>query len=513
MSNPNAPPAPQGLPSLSNLIKPDQISKLTYLSEQIRVQYDNGIRKLWEQINNQPQNSEPYQIAFKKLVDVTNQVRGIMKKYQADQGVHGAQSDTSRPSGQGQQDFRQYAQVNPTGAHPQGMEFSQKVLQQVRAQQFRVPPGIRVLGHERTAKWLQESKFRYATNLQRFETATLKLRELGHDYTTRRSTGDKFSPEEAAAFSNRKSQLDRSIQESKDYIQKWHMTQDELLGSNSGNPSYSEDQALSVEQSHVPPLTQQKSTADQGQPHTINSALEAARSLIVPGGRPASSASTPAQAGYSNSNKVENLQHPGNHEQHPGSRDQQSNSYTTPILSSGPSSQSQTLNTQSGSTPQSSTLQSVRPLSHKAAMAEAAHSYSQPNYQQSAPQSSAHGHPQIGGNQDQPRTGSLQQSSGNIKMPIPKDLKVTAPQQVSMGPARPTLSGGPTNGAMGPMGQPAIQKHPGYVLEGDGERVLSKKKLEELVRQVTGGSGGEIEEGETLSAEVEEVRSLLPNLI
>ena len=74
-----------------------------------------------------------------------------------------------------------------------------------------------------------------------------------------------------------------------------------------------------------------------------------------------------------------------------------------------------------------------------------------------------------------------------------------------MGPARPTLSGGPNNGATTSLSQPAIQRHPGYVLEGEGERVLSKKKLEELVRQVTGG-GVEGEEGETLSAEVEEVR-------
>jgi transcription initiation factor TFIID subunit 12 len=57
------------------------------------------------------------------------------------------------------------------------------------------------------------------------------------------------------------------------------------------------------------------------------------------------------------------------------------------------------------------------------------------------------------------------------------------------------------------MGQPAIQRHPGYVLEGEGERVLSKKKLEELVRQVTGGTGGEGDEGESLTAEVEEVSS------
>jgi transcription initiation factor TFIID subunit TAF12 len=53
------------------------------------------------------------------------------------------------------------------------------------------------------------------------------------------------------------------------------------------------------------------------------------------------------------------------------------------------------------------------------------------------------------------------------------------------------------------MGQPGIPKFPGYVLEGEGERVLSKKKLEELVRQVTGGSDGE--GTETLDPDVEEV--------
>jgi transcription initiation factor TFIID subunit 12 len=56
----------------------------------------------------------------------------------------------------------------------------------------------------------------------------------------------------------------------------------------------------------------------------------------------------------------------------------------------------------------------------------------------------------------------------------------------------------------GVMGQPALQKTPAFSLEADGEqRVLSKKKLDELVRQVTGvtnaGEGNEV-----LSVEVEE---------
>lgn len=57
------------------------------------------------------------------------------------------------------------------------------------------------------------------------------------------------------------------------------------------------------------------------------------------------------------------------------------------------------------------------------------------------------------------------------------------------------------------MGQPAIQKHPGYVLEGDGQRVLSKKMLDTLVKQVTGGG-----EGEGLTPDAEEVRNILTAL-
>ncbi|KAK3076569.1 hypothetical protein LTS18_012657, partial [Coniosporium uncinatum] len=87
------------------------------------------------------------------------------------------------------------------------------------------------------------------------------------------------------------------------------------------------------------------------------------------------------------------------------------------------------------------------------------------------------------------------------KMPIPKNLNVPPPMPVNMGPARPTM-GGPSNGAPGMMGQPAIARAPNFVLEGEGDRVLSKKKLDELVRQVTGG--GEGLGGEGLTPEVEE---------
>lgn len=111
----------------------------------------------------------------------------------------------------------------------------------------------------------------------------------------------------------------------------------------------------------------------------------------------------------------------------------------------------------------------------------------------------AHAHPQ-----GYLTNRSTEATARNINMVIPKSLNVSSPEPVAMSSSRPSLSGGPGHGAMGMMGQPAIQKHPGYVLEGEGQRVLSKKMLDILVRQVTGGG-----EGEMLTPDAEDV-SLSP---
>ncbi|EUC37332.1 hypothetical protein COCCADRAFT_1746 [Bipolaris zeicola 26-R-13] len=128
------------------------------------------------------------------------------------------------------------------------------------------------------------------------------------------------------------------------------------------------------------------------------------------------------------------------------------------------------------------------PLSHQAAVSAANRSYTDPQRTNTPMQQGGQG-----GNFGNREREQL----NNPKMPIPRHLNVTSPQAVHMGQARPTMSG-PTNGAPGPMGQPVIPRPPPFQLEGDGDRVLSKRKLDELVRQVTGGSE------EALTPEVEE---------
>jgi len=128
------------------------------------------------------------------------------------------------------------------------------------------------------------------------------------------------------------------------------------------------------------------------------------------------------------------------------------------------------------------------PLSHQAAVSAANRSYTDPQRTNTPLQQGGQGN-----------FGSREREQlNNPKMPIPRHLNVTSPAPVHMGQARPTMSG-PTNGAPGPMGQPVIPRPPPFQLEGEGDRVLSKRKLDELVRQVTGGSE------EALTSEVEEV--------
>jgi transcription initiation factor TFIID subunit 12 len=119
--------------------------------------------------------------------------------------------------------------------------------------------------------------------------------------------------------------------------------------------------------------------------------------------------------------------------------------------------------------------------------------------QQPTPQGHPHAHP------PQP-----QQTPMQSKMPIPKVLpeKATAvPQGVSVGggvnTGRPTMSQG--SGTLGGvMNQPAMARIPAYNHEAEGDHVLSKKKLDELVRQVCGGPA-EGQDGNLLTPEVEEV--------
>lgn len=104
------------------------------------------------------------------------------------------------------------------------------------------------------------------------------------------------------------------------------------------------------------------------------------------------------------------------------------------------------------------------------------------------------------------------------KLPIPKQLpeKAAAPPMPvpltagGVTPGRPTYTqGGGIAG--GVMGTPVLAKLPVVQMEGEGERVLNQKKLNDLVRQVCGGQVEGQEGASALTPDVEEVRRLPRN--
>jgi hypothetical protein len=140
-------------------------------------------------------------------------------------------------------------------------------------------------------------------------------------------------------------------------------------------------------------------------------------------------------------------------------------------------------------------------LSQTDALHQAARSYSN-----QTPSVMGHSHP----NPSVPRD----QNVITNKMPIPKHLPERAaapPTPVTMSQSRPSYTGGSNNVGNGVMSQPVIGNPPGNgPMSGSQDTILQKNKLDELVRQVTGGGNG-LEGGQGLAPDVEAVCVLPPS--
>ncbi|KAL8703882.1 MAG: hypothetical protein Q9201_002933 [Fulgogasparrea decipioides] len=492
-------PPPSGLPPLQTLVRPEQIPNIPNVAEERKAAYIQGVTGLWECIKTNPPESQNYKDAYKKLHDVSESLKRNMNQARATQnGPRTADPTQQSP------DARPIAQQ--TSQAPPGQpaeQFSQKVMDTVRRQTFLVPAEVAALGPQRTQAYQREIKQRYALALQKYETSQLKLQELKVLQQTQE--GKTITPQDAQHLNAYKDQYVKMNQQAKEILAKFKQSQDAIRAmqkhagvANASSPDVMKGQASNAPstehpQSTLAPQAPNSSTVTntvsdhQGQAHTVSSALDAARNHPNSAGRPNSSADNGGQVKQGPVNQAATSQAP---ESQAAATAEHSQTHQNMNHASGAPPQYHSPTT---ANPATNMPQGPHPLSHQAAISQSAKNYSQHTYQNPATQSSSHAHPQLSGRDPQ---------NSNNKMPIPKDLKVPQPQPVAMGPSRPTLTGGPSNGAMGSMGQPAIQKHPGYVLEGDGERVLGRKKLEELVRQVTGGVDGE--EGEALSAAAEE---------
>jgi transcription initiation factor TFIID subunit 12 len=500
----------------SNLIRTDQVQKLPHLTDQQKAQHTHVVRTLWESLNTRDPQSHEYQSAHIKLGQLSQNLMKGMRIFQQNrqQALQQQQAQAAVVQQTGQPVQR--TQSN----NPQNLsQLLPQIQAKVSSLNFFLPPNVT---QEQVQTWIPEARLRYGIALQKQEVGRARIADLRSQFAQRQSQGA-MPNDEVQEFKNRQLAAEKLFREGSEFLNKFKEQQESFKMQSQQNPQMNQagqgTTAPAAQPAPTAPAAPQGSQAPSanatnampGQPptpapHTINSAVNAARNQAgqtamsptasQPGQGPPSASATPAPP---------NAQQPGQRPQPPS---QQGTPGAQVTFTQTPNAD--------GSTPTSTGPQQVnnqaqgppRPLSHQAAMQQAAQNY---NANQNQPPPPPQAINQASANQQAHPQGYLSNrstdaSARNINMAIPKTLNISTPEAVPMPAARPSLSGGPSHAAPGMMSQPAVQKHPGYVLEGEGQHVLSKKMLDILVRQVTGGG-----EGEMLTPDAEEVRSPYPS--
>lgn len=536
-TNPPQNNQPMVAPQHSNLIRTDQVQKLPHLNEQQKAQHTQIVRSFWEILNTRDPQSTEYQSAHLKLAQLSQTLMKGMRLYQANRQQQMQQHQAAAGVAQGQPVQRSQS------ANPQSFgQLLPQIQQKVNSLNFFLPPNI---SQEQIQSWLPEARLRYGIALQKQELGRVRIAELRQQFSQRQTAGN-LSQEEVQDFKNRQLASEKLYREGSDFLNKFKEQQEGFKAQQQQNQQFNRTNVQNVQ--NVPqaqvhpaqtgepaaaatpvtagsdnrPVNAAPGTMNQAPtpaPHTINSAVNAARNqagqvaMTPTASQPGQVPPTAQAPGAAPTTTPAPPQQPTQPQAPQGTQPQMT--YPQPPNMNGTTPTPTTA-------PQPMNQQQVppRPLSHQAAMNQAAQTYANTNAPSSVnnagnmtqpsmtqPAATANQAANNATTQGYIPNRASENSARNINMAIPKNLNVPPPEPVAMSPARPTLSGGPSHGAMGMMGQPAIQKHPGYVLEGEGQRVLSKKMLDILVRQVTGGG-----EGEGLTPDAEEVRTLSPPL-
>ena len=474
-------PTPQ---QQANLIRPEQVAKLPQLSPPQKQQYQQAVTRFWEILNVTPPTDPQYQDAYKKLHTTSQQLMAGMKQWQVrkqmqqqqvqQQAQQAQQQAQQQATAQAQAQTQPHASVQAQAPRPGGqpgqgqalaaaaqggqnpgsaLQFSQllpDIQRKVNENQFFYPPAM-TKGTEPAEIWLREAKARLGQALQRLHIAKQKKGEFQRQAQGRQAAGNPLNQEETGVFNGKIAQCDRAINESTSFMKKFTEQQDQFKNAQPQH-QFSKQAVSAGEGPETAAAPHMQSGGVQGPTaHSISSAVSAARNQASA----AQAGSPTAPAPMANQSAVAISQ------QTPVSATQAH----FPAVSQGDISAG------------------PRPVSHQG--------LGMPPLQQHNSSSSIHPHP-------------LNTSINGVKTPTPhitKNLQLPDPKPVQMPPSRPTLTGGAGVGLPGQLGQPAIVALPGYVLESSEDgRVLSKKKLNELVREIC-GPGPE----EQLDPEAEEV--------
>lgn len=493
------------------IYKPEQMRSLPdNFTQAEKDKWENGLRNLYSQIAKYPEGTQQHTDAKRKLFDFS---RTLAQKLQ-NIGRGQQSGGVARPASQGQpaaQDVNT-ANPNPTNLNPSASQPSQqapqarsqipaKILEHVHKFPYTVPTHL-TPGTPEANKWIQEAKSRYVKGLMTMDSTTANIAKLDNMQKKRAEEGRPLSPEEEQEFREKKEAAMKLHTDAKQFIDSFRAQQQrEHQAQNANGQSGNQQQGGSGQPPNRGPMSATQPQNPALNTQTVNAAIEAARNQQMAAGRPPMQqnglgSQTPNQSAPSIP------QHQGGQVQHikqeAGVPQINTQMQGRPMQTNSP--QSAVPQSAQSVMPQSalSNPQVPRALTHPQALQQASRTYSSGQTSRT-PNVMGHSH-------THPSAPRETQNVITNKMPIPKHLPeraVMPPQPVAMPNARPTYSGG-ANHSNSVIGQPVLHKAPGFNMEGEGDRVLNKKKLDELVRQVTGGGEG-LGGGEALTPEVEEV--------
>ncbi|PHH70311.1 hypothetical protein CDD82_7212 [Ophiocordyceps australis] len=521
-------PGPAATQARPPMYQPNQIRGLPMLSEEEKTKYEQGLRGLWNKINTSTSNSPEQLAARHKIIEFS---RMLISKIQTRRN-QAAQQQVRQQGGQGPASSRPTSASQQTPGPPQPAAPGQQQQQQPEQQQKQ--PQQLVGANATSIQGDTAGSSIPATQLQGAQGAAMPTsRAKVPDPYVQRSPGVNqglpMAPHTASAA---------------DAARKQHISRASPATSTATNPQAQMplQQHQGPQQAHAspinagfPPMAQKPGQVHSPAPgqaarvqtpqaappgpartlsHSAAMSLANQRAANTPGG-----ASLPNQqssvAAHSPAGGPTHQQ--GHPHAHPTQQQQQPLPPQAQQLQKQ-MQQAQQQPSQGHSQPPPQAQPQPPPQAHSQPQAQ---SQPQPPPQappQAQPQPPPQGPPQAQPqaqphppSQAQPQPSSQTQSQQSMvsKMPIPKQLPekaTTIPQGVSVGggvnPGRPSMTQG--SGTLGGvMNQPAVSRVPAYNHDAEGDHVLSKKKLDELVRQVCGGSA-EGHEGSLLAPEVEE---------
>lgn len=458
----------------------------------------------------------------------------------AGQGPQG-QAPSAAASGAAQGQNAQGATAGAAAAAAQRPKIPDQIMQHVNKIVFRAPAQLANKPPAEVAKWIEDLKDKYSRALFTMDSSKAKVAGMEKIFKDRNDAGKPLQNEELRQYQIRREQQLKLYQDAHKWVESVRKQQEGLQA----NQQQAGAQAGQNGTATAPPANQQTNTqatpnaaqnnaqaATQNVAASVNAAVEAAKNQqnLAAASRPspANGTSTPTPTPAQNQPRPvpQAAQQP---QGQPQVKTEQP--HPPPVNTAQAQAAAQAQATARVPTPQSATPVTAggptRALSHSAAMTLA-------NQRAANTPGTAQGQSQpaagtgVGGTVNQgavvPGAVQQQQQQGHphahptqtqtgfqAKMPIPKQLpeKATAvPQGVTVGggvtAGRPTMSQG--SGTLGGvMNQPPVARIPAYSHDAEGDHVLSKKKLDELVRQVCSGSG-DTQDGNLLTPEVEEVR-------